>query len=117
MQVFLREAIGVAQGEAVLFSDFEHDGEMWTGHGPRERRSRIVFDSAFRTAPMVHLALSLWDTDSGTNARMDIGAENVTPEGFDVVFRTWGDTRVARVRVRWMAIGAAHHADDWQDLY
>jgi hypothetical protein len=32
------------------------------------------------------------------------------------VFRTWADTRVARVRVSWMAIGAAHHADDWSDL-
>jgi hypothetical protein len=116
MQVFLREAIGVAQGEEVLFSDYQHDGEMWKGTGARERRKRITFPQAFRAVPMVHVGLSLWDTDSGTNARMDISAENVTPKSFDVVFRTWGDTRVARVRVSWMAIGAAHHADDWSDL-
>ncbi|WP_210877741.1 H-type lectin domain-containing protein [Roseovarius autotrophicus] len=116
MQVFLREAIGVAQGDEVLFTDYAHGGKMWTGAGARERRKHIAFRAAFRAAPMVHVALSLWDTDSGTNARMDISAENVTTEGFDVVFRTWGDTRVARVRVRWMAIGAAHHDDDWPEV-
>lgn len=116
MQVFLREAMGVAQGEEVLFSDYEHDGEMWKGRGDRERRKHIAFAATFRAEPMVHVALTLWDTDSGTNARMDISADKVTPEGFDLVFRTWGDTRVARVRVRWMAIGAAHHADDWQEI-
>jgi hypothetical protein len=77
---------------------------------------RITFPQAFRAAPMVHVGLSLWDTDSATNARMDISADNVTPKSFDVVFRTWGDTRVARVRVSWMAIGTAHHPDDWSDL-
>ena len=116
MQVFLREAIGVTQGEEILFSDYENDGAMWKGDGDRERRKRITFPSAFREAPMVHVALSLWDTDCSTNARMDISAENVTAERCDLVFRTWGDTRVARVRVRWMAIGAAHHPDDWQGL-
>lgn len=116
MQVFLREAIGVAQGDEVLFSDYEHDGEMWKGNGARERRQRITFEAVFRAAPIVQVALSLWDIDSGANARMDVSAENITREGFEIVFRTWADTRVARVRVCWMAIGAAHHPDDWQEL-
>jgi hypothetical protein len=30
------------------------------------------------------------------------------------VFRTWEDTKVARARVDWLAIGAAHCEDDWQ---
>ncbi|MBC7163881.1 MAG: H-type lectin domain-containing protein [Roseovarius sp.] len=116
MLVFLREAIGVLQGDLALFSDFAHGGDMWTGEGARERREHIAFSPAFRSAPVVHVAFSLWDTDSATNARMDISAANVTPDGFDVVFRTWGDTRVARVRARWLAIGAAHHPDDWQGI-
>lgn len=116
MQVFLREAIGVAQGDEVLFSDYEHDGDMWTGQGARERRRYITFSPAFRAAPMVHVALSLWDADSSTNARMDVTAEKVTRDGFEIVFRTWADTRVARARVCWIAIGAAHHPDDWQEL-
>jgi hypothetical protein len=31
-----------------------------------------------------------------------------------IVFRTWGDTRVARVRADWLAIGALPHEDDWE---
>ena len=65
----------------------------------------------------MHIAMSLWDMDSATNVRADVTAEMITREGFDVVFRTWGDTRVARVRVRWMAIGELFHDDDWQDVY
>ncbi|MHA7829045.1 MAG: H-type lectin domain-containing protein, partial [Roseovarius sp.] len=48
------------------------------------------------------------------NARADVAAEKITEAGFEVVFRTWGDTRVARARIRWMAIGEARHEDDWQ---
>ena len=43
----------------------------------------------------------------------DIVAEDVTAIGFTLVFRTWGDTRVARVRADWLAIGPADHVDDF----
>jgi len=45
---------------------------------------------------------------------MDVQAEAVNEQGFAAVFRTWGDTRIARVRVGWQAIGAASHPDNWQ---
>ena len=41
--------IGIDQGDTVLFSDFENDGEMWTGRGQRERRRRVKFTEPFRT--------------------------------------------------------------------
>ncbi len=106
--------IGVEQGELVLFSDFEDEGEMWVGRGQRERRRRVAFDEAFRSEPVVHVGLSMWDLDNGAPARVDIAAETVTEDGFDIVFRTWGDTRVARVRARWMAIGELRQDDDWE---
>jgi hypothetical protein len=31
-----------------------------------------------------------------------------------VVFRSWADTKVARARVRWMAIGELHNDDDFE---
>ena len=105
--------IGIDEGDDVLFSDFEDDGEMWTGSGPRERRKAVKFGRAFHKAPSVFVALSMWDMDNAANARADVTAENGTQKGFDVVFRTWGDTRVARARVRWMAIGALPNDDDW----
>lgn len=117
MKVFINQAIGIDQGDDVLFSDYEDGGKMWTGHGERERRTKVVFKTPFKSEPVVHLAMSLWDMDSATNARADVTAEKVTLKGFDVVFRTWADTRVARVRVRWMAIGEVFHEDDWQDMY
>ncbi len=114
MKKFLKQAIGVDQGEDVLFSDYEDGGDMWTGSGPRERRHALTFREPFQSPPVVHVALSMWDMDSATNARADVAAENITETGFDMVFRTWGDSRVARARARWMAIGAVAHEDDWQ---
>ena len=105
--------VGIEQGDTVLFSDFETDGEMWTGRGQRERRKRIKFKETYRSVPAVHTSVSLWDMDAATVIRADIGAEAITTDGFDLVFRTWGDTRVARVRIGWMAIGELSDDDDW----
>ncbi len=52
------------------------------------------------------VSISMWDLDQKTNSRADITAEKITRTGFHLVFRTWGDTRVARIRADWMAIGA-----------
>lgn len=106
--------VGVEQGDVVLFSDFEDGGEMWTGTGPRERRHAVCFGEAYRDAPVVHTSISLWDVDTNSPVRIEITAENITPQGFDIVFRTWLDTRVARLRVAWMAIGELPHEDDWE---
>ncbi len=86
---------------------------MWTGSGDRERRKSLLFDRPFLKPPSVFVALSVWDIDNQTNARADISADAITEEGFDVVFKTWGDTRIARARVRWMAIGPVQGEDDW----
>ncbi len=114
MKLLTSQSIGIQQGDDVLFSDYEDGGEMWTGEGARERRKSLTFEQPFKSAPAVHVTLSMWDMDSAANVRADVAAENITTNGFDVVFRTWGDTRVARARIRWMAIGEAYHEDDWQ---
>ena len=116
MQKLRSNRIGVDQGEFELFSDFANGGEMWIGEGSRERRKRLLFSEPFSVPPQVHLSLSLWDMDSQANIRADLGAEKINEKGFDMVFRTWGDTRVARVRMSWMAIGEVKGEDDW-DLY
>ncbi|MEM9524525.1 MAG: H-type lectin domain-containing protein [Pseudomonadota bacterium] len=108
--------VGIDQGQIVLFEDFETDGPMWAGTGPRERRSRITFSETYRNAPVVYASLSMWDMDQKHNMRADIAAENIDETGFELVFRTWGDTRVARVRAGWLAIGELARSDEW-DLY
>ncbi|RRH78400.1 hypothetical protein EG244_00145 [Falsigemmobacter faecalis] len=104
---------GIRQGQQMMFADFQTGGPMWTGEGPREVRHAIRFDAPFLQTPAVLVGISLWDSDRRTNLRADLTAENITPEGFDVVFRTWGDTRLARIRADWTAIGAVRDENDW----
>ena len=40
-------------------------------------------------------------------------AKQVTAAGFGIVFRTWGDTRVVRIRAERIAFGALSDEDDW----
>ncbi|TNE64017.1 MAG: hypothetical protein EP336_16165 [Rhodobacteraceae bacterium] len=105
--------LGITQGSFVLFSDFQDGGAMWTGKGPRELRRVVEFDEAFMRLPLVQVSLSMLDIDHSTNHRVDISAEMVTEDGFVIVFRTWGDTKIARVRADWTAFGAVRHEDDW----
>lgn len=113
MKKLRSHTIGVENGDVVLFSDYEDGGEMWTGSGQRERRLAVVFSEAFSQPPTVQLSPSLWDLDTKTIMRAEIISENTTESGFDLVFRTWGDTRIARMRIAWMAIGPLPADDDW----
>ncbi len=106
--------VGVENGEQTIFSDFEDDGDMWAGKGPRQSRQTIVFSEEFSKRPVVQVSLSMWDIDHHNNMRGDLQAENVTTTGFDLVFRTWNDSRVARIRASWMAIGPLQHKDGWE---
>ena len=114
MRRFTGHLMGVDQGSIILFSDYQDGGAMWTGNGPRELRRLVEFKQPFLTDPVVQVTLSMWDMDQKTNQRADISAEMVNPEGFIIVFRTWGDTRVARVRADWLAIGEVRGVDDWE---
>ena len=105
--------VGIAQGSRLMFSDFANDGPMWTGSGPRESRHIITFSEPFAAPPAVMVGISMWDMDAQTNLRADIMAERVTEKGFDLVFRTWSDTRVARIRADWTAIGPLPDEDAW----
>lgn len=53
------------------------------------------------------------DASNETNIRFDVQAEDITNAGFDIVFRTWCDTKVARCRVAWQSMGAVRADDVW----
>ena len=105
--------MGMDQGDVVLFSDFDSDGEMWAGDGPRLIRKAVTFSETYDNPPSVMVALSMWDFSHDANVRADIQAEAITTKGFDIVFRTWGDTKVARVRVAWQSIGGVSGEEAW----
>lgn len=105
--------VGIDQGNAVLFSDFEDGGKMWVGNGQRSHKTKIDFNGEFREPPNVQVSLSMWDLDQKTNPRSDISAQDITETGFTIVFQTWGDTRIARVRADWFAIGEVADDEAW----
>lgn len=113
MQQICSQALGISQGSHLLFSACDDNGQMWTGEGARVERRAVTFAQAFAGPPSIHVSIGMWDIDGTTNQRADIRAEQVTASGFDLVFRTWGDTRVARVRAEWLAIGPIRHDDDF----
>ncbi len=114
MTRFAQNRIGVEQGDTVLFSDFENDGPMWTADGPREVRVTVSFKESFVSPPAVQAGLSMWDMAHDANGRVDLTCDNMTAEGFTLIFRTWGDSRIARARASWMAIGPVQDEDTWQ---
>tara|TARA_R110002110_G_scaffold214702_9_gene428410 strand:- start:14685 stop:15035 length:351 start_codon:yes stop_codon:yes gene_type:complete len=113
MKRFSSNAIGLQQGSRVMFSDFADDGFMWTGQGDRESRHIITFKEQFVGKPSVMVSISMWDMDHASNSRAEIVAENISEKEFHLVFKTWDDTRVARVRADWIAIGQVKDEDDW----
>jgi hypothetical protein len=61
----------------------------------------------------VQVALSLWDISNSSNIRADVSASKISKDGFDLVFRTWQDSKVARVRMSWIAFGEIDDEDQW----
>jgi hypothetical protein len=50
--------MGIDQGDTVLVSDFENDGEMWSGRGQRERRRLVKFSEPLDMPPNIQTSVS-----------------------------------------------------------
>lgn len=97
--------IVTAAGE--LFNHVDENGPMWSGDGDREVRFKLRFTASFQRIPHITLGISGMDSSCGQNLRFSLAAETVTSESFVIVFKTWGDTKIARASVSWSAIGQA----------
>ncbi|HBQ37160.1 MAG TPA: hypothetical protein DD729_10070, partial [Rhodobacteraceae bacterium] len=76
-------------------------------------RQIVTFPELVTSAPLVPATISMWDFDHGTNQRADISTQKISLNNFELVFKTWGDTRVARIRADWLAFGEIKGEDDW----
>jgi len=94
-----------AAGE--LFNHVDDNGPMWSGDGDREVRFKLRFTASFQRPPHITLGICGMDSSCGQNLRFSLAAEAVTSESFVIVFKTWGDTKIARASVNWSAIGQA----------
>ncbi|MEE9452932.1 MAG: H-type lectin domain-containing protein [Paracoccaceae bacterium] len=105
--------IGIDSGVTPLFSDFAEGGEMWTGSDARECKVAVEFSEPFLSPPTVHAGFALWDISNEAGTRVDLATETITEHGFTIRFTTWGDTKIARMRVNWMAIGEVEDSELW----
>lgn len=76
------------------------------GGSERAFRARVPFSRPFQSPPLVQLGITGFDIGHQDAARLVVAAEQVTAEGFDLVLSTWLSTRLWRVNVSWLAIGA-----------
>jgi hypothetical protein len=72
---------------------------------PRIFRTHITFGTPYVNIPVVQVALTGFDIDNRSTARLAVSTESITPNGFDLLVSTWMDTRVYQVSVSWMALG------------
>jgi H-type lectin domain len=78
---------------------------LYSGIGERSYTTAVKFDSPFRVPPKVSVALSGLEVDESTNTRIHVVAENITVDGFDLVYKTWSNTVLCRAWATWTAIG------------
>lgn len=97
--------IVTASGE--LFNHVDDNGPMWADDGDREVRLKLRFATSFQRPPHITLGISGMDSSCAQNLRFSLSTDAVTSESFVIVFKTWGDTRIARTSVNWSAIGQA----------
>lgn len=86
---------------------------MWAGTGEREVRHKITFDTEFIDSPSIQISITLMDADTNQHLRYSINSENITVSAFEIVFKTWSDSRFARLWVNWMAIGERRDPKMW----
>jgi hypothetical protein len=75
------------------------------GEEDRLFRARVSFEQPLRSVPIVHLGLVGFDVGNEDAARLRVRAENISADGFDIVFETWLNTKIWSVSVSWLAVG------------
>ena len=102
---FIANSLHIQTGETSAGYQQNPDWTLTTGIGVRTYRTAVTFNSPFLVAPKVTLALSGLDVAAVNNNRIRLIAENITVNGFDIVFITWYDTVIYAVWATWTAIG------------
>lgn len=109
-------SVTVQSGYMPVFDHYDDKGPMWFGSGDREVVEYVRFDKPFTRSPYVALTITQMDTDTSRYLRYELFAKNIRPDGFDVSFKTWSDSRFARISVHWIAMGERTDPDLWHDI-
>lgn len=115
-------SLQIISAQDELFNHVDAGEYMWAGDGPRQVRVDFSFAQPFAAAPVVTTALTGIDSSQSENLRFNIRCEDISAQGFSLLFDTWDNTHIARAGVSWTAHGlapvtprgtiAAHAKDD-----
>jgi hypothetical protein len=72
---------------------------------PRTYTHHVQFDTSFSNIPLVHVGLSGFDIDNRDSARISVHTSAITSSSFDIVIKTWVNTRLYSVEISWIALG------------
>lgn len=76
---------------------------LYEGTGYRAYTQTVTFTHSFVGTPRVVANLGHIHVDRTTNPLIGVTAENITQNGFDLVFYTWNDAKVFGAVARWIA--------------
>jgi len=72
---------------------------------PRTFSYRVQFDTPFSNIPVVQVGLSGFDIDNRDSARISVLTDAITAETFNIVIKTWRNTRIYSAEISWIALG------------
>jgi hypothetical protein len=75
------------------------------GTGERKFSTHVNFPEPYQEPPVVVLSLSGLDVLNNANNRVTVKPINITQKGFDVEYKTWGDTKIQSVFLNWTSFG------------
>jgi len=85
-------------------SDYNQSGFELNRPGGRPLTQHVDLKGAgFTKSPNVILGLTHIDATANRNTRINIHAENISPDGFDVIASVWSDSSLAGVQWNWVA--------------
>lgn len=106
------DALVRVQSGVIVVSDAqaEESGLARPDNGSCEIRrglsgERVDFKEPFASTPEVLVSLTQIDQETGGNAILRIEVTAIDAGGFNYDLHTWCNTRVARVRAEWIAVG------------
>ena len=99
----------IAQGGSVYHGYAGEYKDLWTlleGKGRRKFVSHVYFDESYINPPTVIVSLAGFDVGQARNKRLKVKAKNITTEGFDIVLKTWGKSKIYSLWANWSAFGS-----------
>jgi hypothetical protein len=75
------------------------------GYGDITRVAYVKFKTPFKSIPQIYVSPNFFDIYSKNNFRLNVYYQNVTKEGFEIVFFKWYNTYIHGISALWLAIG------------